>query len=53
MNARITHYEVRNRITGKVTTYKTGVAASRAAERMNIVYGSHIAGRHAVWSDEV
>lgn len=52
MNATITHYSVSNRITGKTTTYKTGAAASRAAERMNMAYGAHIAGRRAHWSDE-
>jgi hypothetical protein len=51
-NATITHYSVFNRITGKTTSYKTGVAASRAAERMNMAYGAHIAGRRAHWSDE-
>jgi len=52
MNATITHYTVTNRIAGKTTEYKTGVAASRAAERMNLSYGSHIASRKAHWSDE-
>jgi hypothetical protein len=51
--ATITHYSISNRITGKTTTYKTGIAASRAADRMNMAYGSHIAGRRAHWSDEV
>ena len=41
----ITHYTVTNRITGKTTTYKTGPAASNAAERMNLAYGAHIASR--------
>jgi hypothetical protein len=49
--ATITHYTVTNRITGKTTSYKTGPAASRAAERMNLAYGAHIAGRTAHWSD--
>jgi len=47
----ITHYTVTNRITGKTTTYKTGPAASRAADRMNRDYGAHIAGRQAHWAD--
>ena len=51
MTTRITHYTVSNRITGKTTSFKTGIAASRAAERMNMAYGAHIAGRQAVWSD--
>lgn len=51
MNATITHYTVSNRITGKTTQYKTGIAATRAADRMNMAYGAHIAGRAAVWSD--
>lgn len=50
--ATITHYTVTHRITGKTTTYKTGVAASRAADRMNEAYGAHVAGRKAHWSDE-
>lgn len=47
-----THYTVFNRITGKTTSYKSGPAASRAAERMNAAYGAHIAGRTAHWADE-
>jgi hypothetical protein len=52
MDAVITHYTVFNRISGKTTSYKTGAAASRAAEKMNLAYGAHIAGRKAHWSDE-
>lgn len=51
MTATITHYTVFNRITGKTTSYKTGAAATRAADRMNAAYGAHIAGRTAHWSD--
>ena len=32
-----THYTVTNRITGRVTTYKTRVVAHRAADRMDLV----------------
>lgn len=49
----IVHYIVRNRITGRTTTYKFGPAASRAADRMDLAYGSHIASRSAVWSDQI
>lgn len=52
MNATITHYEVTNRITGKVTTYKTSVAASKACDRMDNAYGSSICTRRAIWTDK-
>ena len=51
LTAHITHYAVTNRITGNTTTYKSGTVATKAADRMNMAYGSHIAGRRAVWSD--
>jgi len=47
----ITHYEVTNRVTGKVTTYKTGPAASRAVDKIDNAYGACIASRRAIWSD--
>lgn len=47
---KITHYSVTNRITGKTAIYKTGPAASRAAEKMNLDYGAHIASRKAHWT---
>lgn len=50
--AHITHYTVTNRITGKVSTYKTGPAASRAVDRMDAAYGAYICTRRAHWSDE-
>jgi len=49
--AHITHYTVTNRITGKVTEYKTSAAASRAVDRMDNAYGSYICTRKAHWSD--
>ena len=52
MNATITHYTVTNRITGKVTEYKTGVAASRAQDRVDSAYGAVCTTRRAHWSDE-
>lgn len=52
MSATITHYTVTNNRTGKVTTYKTGPAASRAADRMDNAYGAIICTRRAHWSDE-
>lgn len=51
MTAYITHYTVTNRITGKVTEYKTGPAASRAADRMDNAYGAVICTRKSHWSD--
>ena len=52
MNATITHYTVSNRITGKVTTYKTSAAATKALDRMDNAYGAYICTRRAHWSDE-
>ena len=52
MTATITHYTVKNRITGKVTEYKTGAAATRACDRMDNAYGAVICTRKAHWSDE-
>lgn len=49
--AKPVRYEVRNRITGKVTTYKTGPAASRAIDRMDNAYGACICTRRAIWAD--
>ena len=51
MPATITHYEVTNRITGKVTRFKTGRAASAACDRADNAYGAYICTRRAVWSD--
>lgn len=53
MEARITHYTVTNRITGKVSEYKTSVAARRAQDRMDNAYGANCTTRRAHWSDEV
>ncbi len=50
--ATVTHYTVSNRITGKVSTFKTGPAASRAMVRMDSAYGAVICSRRAHWSDE-
>ena len=44
-------YEVTNRITGKVSSYKTGVAASRACDRADNAYGAYICTRRAIWAD--
>lgn len=49
--ATISHYEVTNRKTGKVTTYKTRGAATKAADRMDNAYGAYITSRKAIWSD--
>lgn len=48
----ITHYTVTNRITGKVSTFKSGAAASAAVDRIDRAYGSYICTRRAHWSDE-
>lgn len=42
-------YEVANRITGKVTSYQTSAAASRAVDRMDNAYGAYICTRRAIW----
>ena len=52
MQPTITHYTVTNRITGKVSTFKTGIAASKAMDRMDRAYGAVICTRRAHWSDE-
>jgi hypothetical protein len=43
-------YEVKNRITGKVYTFKTSAAASRAVDRMDNAYGAYICTRRAIWA---
>jgi hypothetical protein len=50
---RIIGYEVTNRRTGKVATYKTAAAASRACDRADMAYGAIICTRRAIWSDSV
>lgn len=52
MTATITHYTVSNRITGKVSTFKTSAAASAAMDRMDNAYGACVCTRRAHWSDE-
>lgn len=52
MTATITHYTVTNRVTGKVSEYKTSAAASKAMDRIDNAYGAVICTRKAVWSDE-
>lgn len=52
MEARITHYSVTNRRTGKVTICKTRAAASRCADRQDNAFGSYICTTKAHWSDE-
>ena len=43
------YYEVTNRITGKVTTYKTSTQALKAMDRMDNAYGAVICTRRAIW----
>jgi len=45
----ISHYEVTNRRTGVVKTYKTSAAASKAVDRMDNAYGGYIGSRKAIW----
>ena len=42
-------YEVTNRITGKVQSFKTGAAASKAMERIDKAYGRYITSRKVIW----
>jgi len=44
-------YEVSNRITGKVSVYKTSAAASKAMDRMDRAYGAVVCTRRAIWSE--
>jgi hypothetical protein len=45
-------YEVTNNKTGKVSTFKTGRAASSFMDRTDNAYGACICTRRAIWSDE-
>lgn len=51
-NQRISHYEVTNRRTGQVKTYKTSAGAMRAVNRIDNAYGGYIASRKAIWVSE-
>lgn len=53
MEPTIISYEVTNRNTGKVSSYKTSAAASRAMDRMDNSYGACCTTRRAIWSDQV
>lgn len=44
-------YEVSNRITGKVTQFKTGAAAIKFMDRTNRAYGATITTRRALWAE--
>jgi hypothetical protein len=44
-------YEVSNRITGKILTFKTGAGASRAMDRIDNAYGAVICTRRAIWAE--
>lgn len=50
--ARITHYEVTNRRTGVVKSYKNGLAARRAANKADAAYGAICCTIRAIWSNE-
>ncbi len=43
-------WEVTNTKTGKVTSYKTGMSARRAADRMDNAYGAYICTMRGIWS---
>lgn len=45
-------YEVRNRITGQATTYRTSAGASRAVDRIDNAYGACICTRRAIWQED-
>lgn len=51
MVAVASHYEIRNRITGKTTTYRSSAAASRACDHMDNHYGAVICTRRAIWKE--
>ncbi len=43
-------WEVSNRITGKVTSYKSRKAASKAQDRMDWDYGAVCTSSKAIWA---
>lgn len=45
------HYTVTNRVTGKVATYKTRAAASRAADKADLAYGAICCTVRAIWKE--
>lgn len=47
----IVRYEVTNSITGKVTSYKSSMAAMNAMDRADRAYGRVITTRRAIWAD--
>lgn len=46
-------YEVTNRQTGKVSTFKSCAAASRFIDRTDNAYGAYICTRRAIWAEQV
>lgn len=50
MNAKPIGYEVFNRNTGKVKTYKTSNAAYNAADKIDYAYGAVICTVKPIWS---
>lgn len=51
-SAHITHWTVTNIRTGVVSTFKSGAAATRSADRQDISFGAICTRRKAHWSDE-
>lgn len=50
MNAAPIRWDVKNRKTGKVTSYKTASRASRAVDRIDSDYGACIAHRIPIYA---
>jgi hypothetical protein len=44
-------WEVSNRVTGKVTRYKSLGAATRAADKADNAYGAYICSKRAIFAD--
>lgn len=49
--AKIIGYEVFNRVTGKIYSFKTSRRASDAMDRMDFAYGAVCCTRRAIWED--
>lgn len=44
-------WEITNRRTGEVTSYKTSAGATKAQDRIDNAYGAVITTRRAIWSE--
>ena len=45
-------WEIKNRITGEIRSYKSGAAASRASDRIDNAYGACITTRKPIYAAE-